>query len=431
MRHILQSFAVTGLVQLLGFANAVLIARLLGPEGRGELAAVILYPMLLYTVGGIALNDAVVYRAATGKVAPERLLPSIAALSIGIGVALGAAGLLLFPILYRHYPPEVLRTASVYLTVVPVGLLVLHLASVFHGMLDYATWNLLRLLTTVITVAAVGALFLVGTASVFQVAMAYLGGFAAAAVLALVLAARRGWLARAPAAGEIGALLRFALPLELGVVVQMANDRLDQVLIANLLPPVELGLYVAALAIATIASVPAGTLANVGYPRIAAAAVGEGAGPIVERYLRVSLGLALPIAILLWAAAPYIVPLFYGEAFAPAVPILRWLVIGTVGLSARAMLTQAVKAAGHPGAVLRVETAGLLLNAAALAALLPLFGAVGAAIGYALVQWAITVHLALVARRVAGIDLGRFVRDTPGETLIYARRLAIALGATR
>ena len=48
MRHVVQSFATTAAIQLLGLANAVLLARLLGPEGRGELALVLLYPVLAH-----------------------------------------------------------------------------------------------------------------------------------------------------------------------------------------------------------------------------------------------------------------------------------------------------------------------------------------------------------------------------------------------
>lgn len=36
MHHVVQSFATTALIQLVGLANAVLLARILGPEGAAN-----------------------------------------------------------------------------------------------------------------------------------------------------------------------------------------------------------------------------------------------------------------------------------------------------------------------------------------------------------------------------------------------------------
>lgn len=75
-------------------------------------------------------------------------------------------------------------------------------------------------------------------------------------------------------------------------MVQLVNERLDQLLIARLLTPTDLGLYVAAMAVAAIPSIPAVTLANVAYPRIAGVVEAADRGPVVERYVRLSVALA-------------------------------------------------------------------------------------------------------------------------------------------
>ncbi|MGE0715831.1 MAG: lipopolysaccharide biosynthesis protein [Alphaproteobacteria bacterium] len=420
MRHILQSFATTAAVQLLGLVNAVLLARLLGPDGRGEIALVVLYPLLLHGLAGLAIADGIVYRAATGAAAPPRLAPSVAVLAIGLGTAAAVAGWLLVPWLHAQHDDEVRWSAGVYMAMLPAGLLALHLGAVFQGRLEYGPWNAIRLTTTAATVGCVLLLAAMGAAQVATVTVAYLAGFTVSAVLAIMLARRRGWLAGRPERGEAVAVLGFAAPLQLGVIVQIAAERLDQLFISWLLTPVDLGLYVAAMAIAAIPAIPAVTLGNVAYPRIAAVA---DRGPVVERYLRLSVALAALVAGALMLVGGRLVEALYGPEFAPAAPILAWYAVGAVAMAARVVLAQAVKAAGRPGLTLRAEAVGLVVNVVALALLLPAMGVVGAAIAYAAAQAAVALMLGSAARRVAGFDPFRLLRDTPRDLADQLGRL--------
>ncbi len=423
MRHIVLSFATTAAIQLLGLANAVLLARLLGPEGRGELALVLLYPVLAHGAIGMALADAVVYRAAKGA-APTRLVPSALLLTLVAGGVAVAAGWALAPALFAGHDEEVLRSGLLYFLMVPLGLVGMHLGGVFQGRLEYGVWNIVRASTTLVTVGAVGLLALAGTASVGSVTLAYLAGFWMSGGLALILAWRRGWLPARPAGAEVAGLLRFAAPLQVGVLVQIANERLDQLLIVRLLTPTDLGFYVAAMAIAVIPAIPAMTLANVAYPRIAGVADAADRGPVVERYVRLSVALGALIAVALLAMGEPLVRLLYGPAFAPAVPILAWYTAGAVALSARVVLAQAVKASGYPGRAMQAELAGLAVNVAGLLVLLPAVGVVGAAMAYAAMQATVLALLLVAARRVAGFAPWRLVRDTPREVADQLRRLA-------
>lgn len=422
MRHVLQSFATTGAIQVLGLLNAVLLARLLGPEGRGELALVLLYPVLALGLTGLALNDAIVYRAARG-VAPRRLAPSALLLAAVAGVVVVVAGAALAPVLLAGHAAAVIRSGMLYFLMVPAGLAALHIGAVFQGRLEYGVWNAVRGSTTLATVAGVAGLALAGLAEVETVTLAYLCGFCASAALAVAVAHRRRWLPAPVDRPELGQLLRFALPLQAGVVIQLVNERLDQILIAHLLTPTDLGLYVAAMAIAAIPSIPALTLANVAYPRIAAVADAADRGPVVERYLRLAIFLAGAVAIVLHVAALPLVTALYGPAFATAVPILEWYAVGAVALAARAVLAQAVKAAGRPMLASAAELCGLAVNVGLLLLLLPRVGVVGAAMAYAGMQATALAVLAAAAVRVAGFRPLRLLRDTPREVADQARRL--------
>ena len=57
------SFAATGSIQLIQAVVGVLLARILGPPDRGELAAVILWPTLITTIGSLGLAQSATYHA--------------------------------------------------------------------------------------------------------------------------------------------------------------------------------------------------------------------------------------------------------------------------------------------------------------------------------------------------------------------------------
>ncbi|MGE0723010.1 MAG: oligosaccharide flippase family protein [Alphaproteobacteria bacterium] len=428
MRHVIQSFATTGAVQLSGLAIAIMVARLLGPEGRGEVALVLLYPMLLHALLGAAVNEAIVFRSARGEGAIDRLGRTAAVLAVAIGMLGVGLGWLAIPRLYDGQRPEVVAAARIYLAMIPLSLVGLFLSSLFQGRLEYGIWNAIRLTTTLVTLAGIGILAWTAAASVTAVVLAYLAGFLAAAVLAIGLASARGWIGVGADRTEVRALLRFAAPLMLAVAIQVASDRLDQLAIANLLPPAELGLYVAAIGLGGIAMVPAATLANVGYPRIAAADTAAARGLVVERYLRAALGLAAGLTAILLAVGDRLIVALFGAAFAPATPILRWYALGATLMAGRVVLAQAVKASGRPSAALAADLIGLGASAAMLVALLPALGAVGAAIAFLVAQAAASAWLLGAARRHAGLQVGRLVRDAPGEAVDYAARM---LGRSR
>ena len=58
MKDISVSFATTAYIQVLNIATGLIAARILLPEGRGELAALMLWPGLIAELGNLGLSDA-------------------------------------------------------------------------------------------------------------------------------------------------------------------------------------------------------------------------------------------------------------------------------------------------------------------------------------------------------------------------------------
>src|SRR5205823_2347271 len=169
----------------------------------------------------------------------------------------------------------------------------------------------------------------------------------------------------------------FGTKVHSGAVVNQLNARMDQMLVATALDEVALGLYGAALALSQATPTLANSIGLVAYPRACAEPDRSGRAEIIGVYLRLTVLLMLSSTVVLWMLAPWIVTLLYGDAFAPAVPVLRVLLLGVTPLAIREIFNTAFKAFERPLSTTKGEVATLVVNAGCLALLVPWFGLLG------------------------------------------------------
>ncbi len=387
MRDISVSIAATGVIQVANVATGILAARLLLPEGRGELAEIMLWAGLLAEFGSLGLYDALLYRAATGAAKPRSLFAAVSALSLTLSLVLVAVAWVVLPYAFGAAHGELIRTAQIYTTAyLPAYFGALLLGGLFQGQLDMLTWNVVRCLVPLGYLAAIAILW----ASVGPLVQGFAAANVAAHLLAvavgLVLVIRAGWFSISPEIAVMRGLFAYGIRVYLGDVLQALRLRLDQATVALWLSSSELGFYVVALTIANAPQIVSSTIAYVAFPKISQAGSEGARRDVFGRYLRLSLAASVAIALTLLILVPWVIPLLFGAAFAPAVPICAVLLVGLVPYTLKLMYMQALKAWDHPLAVSRAETAGLLLAAVALVALVPTYGLIGAATALAITQ---------------------------------------------
>ncbi|MBL8837354.1 MAG: oligosaccharide flippase family protein [Alphaproteobacteria bacterium] len=387
MKDISVSIAATGVIQVANVATGILAARLLLPEGRGELAEIMLWAGLLAEFGSLGLYDALLYRAATGAANPRSLFAAVSALSLTLSLILVAVAWVVLPIAFGAQQGELIYTAQVYTTVyLPAYFGALLLGGLFQGQLDMVTWNVVRCLVPLGYLASIAVLW----ATIGPM----VGGFAAANVAAHLLAVavgialviRAGWFSIAPQLAVMRGLFAYGIRVYVGDVLQALRLRLDQATVALWLSSSELGFYVVALTIANAPQIVSSTIAYVAFPKISQAGSEGARREVFGRYLRLSLAASVAIALALLVLVPWAIPLLFGAAFAPAVPICAVLLVGLVPYTLKLMYMQALKAWDHPLAVSRAEIAGLVLAAIALLALVPTYGLIGAATALVIAQ---------------------------------------------
>lgn len=416
-RPLVITLLASGTFQALSIVTGVVLARTLGPAGRGELGTIVLWPSVVAGLAILGLPDAIsvltASRTMTTGDAIRSALPIVALLAV-LGMV-GAAAVEWFVL--GDTDPTTKSTAATYLAFIPLNMITLAFVGALSGNRQFGALNAVRL--SVMVVAAIGIpwLAIAGRLTVSTAVVTYLAANVVALSLSIGLVLRRP----GPRIGRLSwlssrRLVDFGARSQVGAVAGLFGERLDQLTISIFLLPVAFGLYLAAVTLCAGAGLVASTMTTVLLPTIAAIEP-ESRLAAVRRYLRITALLTTAYALIMLLVAPVILRVFFGPEFDAASEVARILLVGTIPLTLSRSLAAASRASGRPGSASRAEWLGLGCAAPAYALLIPSFGVVGAAWAFVIAGTASLGFQAVAARSSLGaLSVRELVRSGALET---------------
>jgi O-antigen/teichoic acid export membrane protein len=192
-------------------------------------------------------------------------------------------------------------------------------------------------------------------------------------------------------------MVRFGATGFLAQVSPVETFRIDTLVVAGLFSSEVVGYYAVALSISNVPRFVADGIVAVAYPQISAQnAVAARAS--TRRYMLAATVACGGATAALALAAPYIIPLLFGQAFVPAVALGVALVIGVGLISIRRTGSDCLRAQGRPGLATRIEVVALVVLAAGFLVLAP--SGRGLGVAYAIIaSAAVGLSLTLLALR--------------------------------
>lgn len=195
----------------------------------------------------------------------------------------------------------------------------------------------------------------------------------------------------------------FLVSTNLISLVRMASTKLDVILVGALATPAAVALYKIALQFGRLPLLVTDALYTAIYPIIARAV---GGGRLLEvrsltRQASVAVGfVVVPLGLVGLLLATPILEFLVGERFTDATTPLRIIVLGTLPYVTFFWLPAVMFSTGAAGVLLRISVVAVMLQLGALIALVPPYGAGGAAVGVALSYLAaVIIGLAYLVRR--------------------------------
>lgn len=384
-------------VRALGLAYLVVLARHLQPASFGTLSVLLAWFSLAVALGALGL-DHVALRDLSNRTASSASIPTLLALRLG-GALVAAAGLLLAGVLLM---PELLPLVAVLAAaLLPAGISA-SLRSAFHaherfgvpGAAAVAGAATMMGLTVTGVLQGRGLLFFVSAWA------------AAEAVRALVLAlaaAREGWLRPRFDAGYSQRSLRAALPYGVLAVLGLIYFRIDLIMLGVLVGGDSVGHYASAYRIVEVLSLAPALVMAVLFPRLSRLQR--------ERRREAALLYLSASRLLLWAGltaaaagaatAGSLLRGVFGASYAPAAPILAWLMVGLLFIFWHAPNVTVLFSGTRLRSVVALSFATAGFNVVANLLLIPRWGASGAAAATAASEClSLVVFSAVVCRRL-------------------------------
>ncbi len=413
------------LTTALGLVSGPVLARALGPGGRGDVASAVAFSTIVAGISSIGVPLAVGHAFGAGTHPREAVVGTV----MRVAAAL-ALPILLIDIVLLWGPLSGLSTAGrvgagLLILLAPLNILTNSFLAALVGKGSLQSVARLRALPLLLTAVATVVAFLLGVLSVGV----YLG-FILLSGLASTFYAYRRLGVRPRGSVAMKPFLSFGLRGYLGNLALAATLRIDQAVIGPTLGLAKLGLYAIAVTIATAPATFAMAIASRAFSQTAAS--DEDRTDVASSYLRLTLIVALVGTGLLAAASPVFLPLLYGKAFRPALLPLLLLLPGTVFLCLSATAASLLIAAGFPGRTTACEVTGFIVAIVGLPIVIPIWGISGAAT-LSTVAYGISCASYLVAlRRIGPVSvrpsmaevrvLTDAIRSTTGRSWALLRR---------
>jgi O-antigen/teichoic acid export membrane protein len=387
------AFASSGAVcASIAFATSLVIARGLGVEGFGRWALCTAWAAVLTMLFDLGFGVLLTRDAARDDPATGRLVGAALVARLGLLLPVAVAFIVFAPRLSAE--PETIAGLRLAPVIAAAGIAYGCLAPVFRA------WP--RSLVVILAVESSGALlqfagawWLLRTgadlaALLLMAAIVQIAQLAAAAALWRVEARPRVAIVW-PARGTLPGVVRRAVPFAAAGLVANAQLRVAPLMLGYLSGPAALAAYGVASRIGNLARMLPHAAFGGALPVFSHElrhGTSDGVRARFERVLLVFAGLA---AVLLAAGAGPIVLVTYGDGFQGAVVPLMWTAAGLVPALMNSSRKVYLYAAGGERVAVKWSAAALVIQLLACAALIPSFGAAGAAAaltaGEALVWW--------------------------------------------
>lgn len=365
-------------IQACGAATGIMTARLLGPIARGELATVILWPVILSNLGLMGCNCALAREVAKNPERESDWAVTGAVVGFGTAIVYLVAGYILLPLLLPSDRGYLLPVARLCLLLIPLDIFNQAMLAIEQGRMRWRRYNLLRLSFVLFYLIFIVCVALVRKAQIRWFVLAFLASHLLTVLLRLWIQRKSFILGHAKIkAGRH--LLREGAPYFGATVSNLVSLQFDTILVISLLSTEAAGIYAVASA---FANGPSALSEALGITSFAILSNEKNAGSqekIITGTFRQSALISCGVGSALCCVIPFVVVPLFGPAFSGAVrPAVVLALAASLMVSAN-ILNQGLRGLGRPHAGLLSQIVGTALLGLAALITLRRFGLMGMA----------------------------------------------------
>jgi O-antigen/teichoic acid export membrane protein len=378
-RKVSETFFTRLLLLCIRLVTTVIVARTLGPEGRGLYAVALAFSAMGVQFGNLGLHASNTYYVARNK----RLLPRLVGNTLVVSFIMGGGGALTAWGVFYLWPdlsPVTGTLLVLSLVWIPFGLAYMLLQNLLLGIHEVRAYNKIELITKILALALLGLIVFFGAATVELVFSAGLIGLIAGALW--ILLGLKSSLSEAPrpSLALFKDNIAYGLKAYAGAFFAFLVLRAGLLMIKYLLDPEQAGYYSISSTMAEMMYMIPVVIGTILFPKLSAMnSTSEKWGATRKVVLLVVL-IMLALAGLSYLLAEPVVTILFGEAFLPAVPAFLWLMPGVIMLSVNTVYMNYFASTGMPLITVYSPAIAAAVNIVLNMKLIPVMGIIGASV---------------------------------------------------
>lgn len=366
------------LMIVFGLTTSIIVARVLGPEKNGIIAALLVYPSLFMSIGSLGIRQSTTYFLGKGIFSEAQIKTAITQIWLFTTVFSIAVCFMLMR--YFSKSGENMWLVILALLPIPFTLFNTYNSGIFLGKNQIGTFNKINWIPTLIVLVVTALLVLWLSYDISGYLIALIGGPIFISVILLfknkfinAFSLTYDWII-------IKKMLTLGLVYALALLVVNLNYKIDVILLDNLSTAFETGIYSKGVSVTEYLWQIPMLLSTVVFARSAVSKDDKAFSIKVAQLLRLSflaIGLA---ALVLFLVSKFIIVLMYGESFVGSVIVLNTLLPGVLLLTIFKVINMDLSGKGKPWVSLKAMIPALLINIFLNIVFIPEHGAVGAAL---------------------------------------------------
>ncbi|WP_158748943.1 lipopolysaccharide biosynthesis protein [Acidobacterium sp. S8] len=404
---VMQSAGGRILFVLINAGTGIITARALHPAGRGELAALGVWPNFLGSLMTFGLPSSLIFWSRAEPQNKTNLLWASLPLTILLGALAMLTGMIGIPFWLSQYSPHIVQIARLFMFNAFIVLLIANARAACEAENDFFASSLALCMSPLLAFVGLIALQLTHILTPVSAACAYIVSGIPSCIF-LLFRLRHNF--RNPPVHIIdaaGKLLNYGARSYGVDICGTLSLYADQAIVVHLLNPDAMGTYVVALSLSRTLNVIHQAVASVLFPKAVSLQPKELIA-MTGRAIRISTLLTAICGVAVAALGPILLSLLYGREYRGATAILNILIAEVILTGATLVLTRAYMALGRPGLVTILQSSGLILSLPLLLLLVPRWGVLGAS--FALLT-------AALVRLILALCSFRFVLGLPAPGL--------------
>jgi O-antigen/teichoic acid export membrane protein len=363
---------------VLSLVSGVVVARALGPEGRGAYAVALVIVLIGVQVGGLGLQGSNTYFVARNRT----LLATLLSNSLLASVVVGGLGWIIFWVVFHvfhHAQPLDSALMALALAGIPVGLAYLLAINLLMGLQEVRFYNAVELLNKVLSTGLVIAIAWLTRRSPWMFFLVVLAAQAVSLTLAVRVLMKLCDFQASPSMAILRQSLRLGWKIYLSCLFGFLVIRIDLLMVRYMLGESATGFYSVAGNLGDFVLMLPVAIGALLFPKLSALQ-DEKQKRLLTLKATAATGVVLvAILLVLGLSVKFVVVLLFGKAFAPASTAVLLLAPGVLFLGLEGVLVQYLNSCGFPVSVMVFWIVSTLLNVGLNLWAIPAYGINGAA----------------------------------------------------